>query len=68
MNQPKIQADIVPLEGGSPAANLEGRTPMGIPEEVTKGDPTADPTSDRFVTEVAALTIEQDGQPRGNND
>jgi len=68
MNQSKIQENVVPPEGGSPAANLEGRTSMGIPEEVTKGDPTADPTSDRFATEVAALTIEQDGQPRGDND
>jgi hypothetical protein len=68
MNQPKIQEDIVPQEGASPAANPEGRTPMGIPEEITKGDPAGDPTGDRLATEVAVLKIEQDGQLPGNND
>lgn len=60
MNQPKIQEDVVPPEGGSPAANPEGRTPMGIPAKATEGDPAADPTGDRFKTETAALDIEQD--------
>ena len=59
MNQPKVQEDIVPPEGQSPAANLEGRTPMGIPLEAIEGDPAADPTGDRFKTEIAALVIEQ---------
>lgn len=63
MNEPKVQEDTVPAEGGSPAANPEGRTPMGIPSEVIEGDPAADPTSDRFATEVAALRIERDGHP-----
>ncbi len=63
MNKPKVQEDIVPAGGASPAANPEGRTPMGIPSEVTEGGPAADPTGDRFETEVAALKIEKDGQP-----
>ena len=67
MNEPKIQEDTVPAEGGSPVANPEGRTPMGIPSEVIEGDPAADPTTDRFETEVAALRIEKDGQPPGND-
>jgi hypothetical protein len=65
MNKPKVQEDIVPAEGGSPAADPEGRTPMGIPSEIIEGDPTADPTSDRFATEVAPLRIEKDGQQNG---
>jgi len=40
---------------------------MGIPSEVIKGDPTADPTSDRVATEVTALKIEKDGEPTGND-
>ena len=59
MNQPKVQEDIVPAEGGSPAANPEGRTPMGIPAEAIEGNPAGDPTADRFKTETAALEIEQ---------
>lgn len=67
MNTPKVQDDVVPVEGESPAANPEGRTPMGIPAEATEGDPAADPTSDRFATEVAALKIEQEGRPTSGN-
>ena len=65
MNKPKVQEDIVPAEGGSPAANPEGHTPMGIPSEIIEGDPTADPTGDRFATEVAPLRIEKDGRQNG---
>jgi len=67
MNTPKVQDDVVPVEGGSPAANPEGRTPMGIPTEATEGDPAADPTSDRFATEVAALKIEKEGRPTSSD-
>ena len=66
MNTPKIQGDAVPPEGASPAANPGGRTPMGIPAEAPEGNPIADPTSDRFATETAALKIEEDGQPNGD--
>jgi len=65
MNSPKVQEDTVPAEGGSPAANPEGRTPMGIPSKVIEGHPAADPTSDRFATEVAPLRINKDQQPNG---
>ena len=60
MNQPKVQEDVVPPEGGSPAANPEGRTPMGIPIEAAKGNPAADATGDRLKTETAPLKIQQD--------
>ena len=41
MNEPKVQEDILPARGGSPAANPEGHTPVGIPSEIIEGDPTA---------------------------
>lgn len=62
-NTPKVQQDIVPLEGASPETNPEGRTPHGIPEEATEGEPKAKTTNDRFATETAALNIEQDKPP-----
>lgn len=68
MNQPEVQEDVVPLEGASPAANPDGRMPMGIPESAIEGDPAADPTSDRFQTEIAALKIQQGGSSPSNKD
>ena len=57
----------MPATGGSPAANPEGRTPMGISSEIIEGDPAANPTTDRFEAEVAAFGIEKDGHPTGND-
>ena len=62
-NTPKVQTDAdIPVEGTSPAANADGRTPLGIPEEAVEGDPKAKTTNERFATETAALNIEQ-GKP-----
>lgn len=57
MNEPKVQKDIVPARGVSPALDPEGRTPLGIPEGLVAGDPMAAPTDDRLETETATLDI-----------
>ena len=59
MNEPKVQEDVVPDEGASPAANPEGRTPFGIPVDVDAGEPAARANGERFATEIAALEIEK---------
>lgn len=62
-NTPKVQTDAeIPVEGTSPAANADGRTPLGIPEEAANAEPKAKTTNDRLATETAALNIEQ-GKP-----
>ena len=62
-NTPKTQTDAqIPVEGTSPAANPDGRSPHGIPEEATKAEPGAKTTNDRLATETAPLNIER-GQP-----
>lgn len=63
MNEPKVQDDIVPEGGTSPAVNPEGRTPLGIPAEINAGDPAAKPTDDRFATEIAPLETLKDKAP-----
>ena len=62
-NTPKVQTDAnIPVEGTSPAANADGRTPLGIPEEASDAEPKAKTTNDRLATETAPLNIEQ-GKP-----
>ena len=63
MNKPKVQDDIVPEDGTSPAINPEGRTPLGIPIEADQGDPAAKTTNERFATEIAPLTTAKDEPP-----
>ena len=60
-NTPKVQTDAdIPVEGTIPAANADGRTPLGIPEEAGEAEPKAKTTNDRLATETAALNVERD--------
>ena len=60
-NTPKVQTDAdIPVEGVSPAANPEGRTPQGTPEEAVDFEPKGTPTNDRFASETTAVNVEQD--------
>ena len=60
MNQPKVQDDVVPEGGTSPAVNPEGRTPLGIPVEADEADPTGRAGDERFETETAPLRTGKD--------
>ena len=62
-NTPKVQTDAnIPVEGTSPAANPEGRTPHGTPQEAGEHTPSALPNDSRIATETAPVSIEQ-GKP-----
>ena len=61
-NTPKVQTDAdIPVEGTSPAANADGRTPLGIPEQASEGEPKGRASNDRLATETAPLNIEKGG-------
>ncbi len=62
-NTPKVQTDDeIPVEGTSPAANADGRTPLGTPEDAGEHVPSALPNDSRLATETAPVNIEQ-GKP-----
>ena len=62
-NTPKVQTDdAIPVKGTSPAANADGRTPHGTPEEAGEHAPSALPNDSRLATETAPVNIEQ-GKP-----
>lgn len=62
-NTPKVQTDDeIPVEGTSPAANADSRTPLGIPEQASESDAGGRATNDRLATETAPVNIEQ-GKP-----
>ena len=54
MNQPKVQTDDIPDDGGSPDHNATGTTPHGIPDGMVGQEATALPTSDRGAAETAS--------------
>lgn len=60
MNEPKVQDDIVPEDGTSPAVNPEGRTPFGIPVDADKAEPSGRASDERFETETAPLRTGKD--------